>query len=325
MMSRDSYLQTNITTRKSRQNTYFFVIYSIIIVLCSLLTAACANPLITQIAEPKTVVFITNGGSSINAQTVYRNYPIKRPQDPKKSGFIFDNWYLQSIRQDVTSVYSGSDTPEQPWDFNTIPKTDITLHANWIPIYDVTVTFDINGGDIEADPSSITAVYGSLINAPAPPKKDGFGFAGWYREPECVTEWIFSIDIVTEDLTLYAWWIHNCVTVIMNIDEIISDQSPQIDAITISRTGANGLPIFSLIKIDPNQFDAGSITWRISGVGAYAGTFITDDNDPATGVGEFLLNANDARYNAFGTHTLLLEVKKDGIAYQTNIIFTIVN
>ncbi|MCL2186806.1 MAG: InlB B-repeat-containing protein [Treponema sp.] len=280
-------------------------------VIIPLLIISCANPFITQIAEPKTVSFETNGGNIIDSQTVYRNYPVQRPANPLRDAHTFEDWYTDNV------------TFTQSWDFNTIPSDHITLYANWTPIYNITVSFNSNGA--EADPPSITVIYGGLITAPVPPVKDGYGFAGWYREPECITEWNFLSDIVTEDLTLHAKWIHNCITIALDIDEITSDQSPQIDAVIISRTGADGLPTFSLIKIDPNQFDTGSITWRISGIGAYAGTFITDDDDPATGTGEFLLNANDTRYNAFGTHTLLLEVKKDGITYRTNIIFTVVN
>ena len=283
-------------------------------VLCSLLIFSCANPLITQITEPKTIIFETNGGSQIDSQIIYRNHPIQRPLNPSKDNHTFDNWY------------SENNNFETPWNFSTIPTSDITLYAGWTPEYTYTVTFDKNGGDTDADPAVITAAPGALIAPPdVPPTKDGYGFAGWYREAECVTAWSFSTDLVAEDITLYAWWIHNCVTIILDMEAITGNQAPQIEPVAISRTGAGGLPVFYLVIIDPNQFDAGSISWRISGVGAYAGTFITDDNDPTTGAGEFLLNANDARYNAFGAHTLLLEVKKNGIAYQTNIKFTIVN
>ena len=289
--------------------------FSLFTVLCSLLIHSCANPLITQIAEPKTIIFDTNGGSQIDNQIVYRNYPIQRPSNPSKFNYTFENWYSENRKF------------ETPWNFNNIPVTDIILYANWTPVYSFTVTFDKNGGDTDANPAFITVTPGTLITPPGiPPTKDGYGFAGWYREASCITEWNFSADIVTENITLYARWMFNCVIVILDMEEITGDQAPQIPAVTISRTGTGGLPEFYLVKIEaPNQFDAGSITWRISGVGAYAETFITDDNDPATGPGEFLLNANDTRYNAFGTHTLLLEVKKNGIAYQTNIVFTIIN
>jgi len=288
--------------------------YSLFFFICSLLVFSCTNPLITQIAEPKTITFETNGGSQIDDQTVYRNYPIQRPANPSKDNYTFDNWYGEN------------ENFETPWDFNTIPKSDTTLYANWMPVYTFTVTFDKNGGDVDANPEVISATPNSKITPPiVPPERDGYGFAGWYREPECITKWNFAQDIVTDNITLYAFWIHNCVNITLDMTAITGNQAPQIAAITISRTGQNGIPIKALVSINEALFDAGSISWRISGVGNYAGTIITDDNDPTTGLGEFLLNANDERYNALGAHTLLLEVKKNGIAYQTNILFTVIN
>jgi len=285
---------------------------------------SCANPLITQIAEPKTVTFETNGGSKIENQIVYRNYPVVRPQDPVKSDHIFDNWYYRT-QQDEASGYSESENFETPWNFSTVPTSDITLYANWITVYTCTVTFDKNGGDTDADPQSITVTPGSLITAPdVPPVKDGFGFAGWYTEAQCLTKWNFAQDIVTDNITLYALWIHNCITINLSMEELIN-KTPQLESVTISRTGTGGVPVKALVSVNEALYDTGSISWRISGVGAYAGTFITDDNDPITGSGEFMLNAEDKRYNAPGAHTLLLEVKIDGFAYQTNIIFTVIN
>jgi|GEM_PF-4276939 len=288
------------------------ILYSLIFLLYSMLIITCNNPLIIQIADPKTVTFETNGGSNINEQIVYRNYPIQRPSDPTKYNYIFDNWY------------STNDIFETPWNFNTIPERDITLYANWTSIHTYTVIFDKNGGDYDADPAFITVTPGSLITEPAPPIKDGYGFAGWYTEAECINKWNFSQDIVTENITLYALWIHNCVTVTLSIEELIN-KTPQLESITISRTGADGIPIKALVSINEELFDTGSISWRISGVGAYAGLFITDDNEPLTGSSAFMLNAEDERYNAIGMHTLRLEVKIDGIAYQTNIVFTVLN
>ena len=61
--------------------------------------------------------------------------------------------------------------------------------------------------------------YGGLIeDTPYKPIKEGYGFAGWYKEPECVNKWDFSVDklheeeydeegnFVFEELNLYAKW-----------------------------------------------------------------------------------------------------------------------
>jgi len=92
---------------------------SFLIVICSLLIVNCSNPLITQILDPKTVTFETNGGSYIESQPVYKGYPIKRPSNPSRGGHKFDAWYIDN------------GTFQKQWNFNVIPQYDITLYANW--------------------------------------------------------------------------------------------------------------------------------------------------------------------------------------------------
>ncbi len=48
---------------------------------------------------------------------------------------------------------------------------------------------------------------GCYLNLPQDPVRDGYNFAGWFKEEECLNEWNFDGDIVEEDITLYAKWI----------------------------------------------------------------------------------------------------------------------
>ena len=48
---------------------------------------------------------------------------------------------------------------------------------------------------------------GCYLNLPQDPVRDGYNFAGWFKEEECLNEWNFDEDIVEEDITLYAKWI----------------------------------------------------------------------------------------------------------------------
>jgi len=95
------------------------VVYTAILTFVLSLTA-CPNPLINAVIQPKTVTFETNGGSQIGSQTVYKDYPIKRPSTPTKAGFSFDAWCVDN------------EPPLQEWDFNVAPNRDITLYAKWI-------------------------------------------------------------------------------------------------------------------------------------------------------------------------------------------------
>jgi uncharacterized repeat protein (TIGR02543 family) len=74
-----------------------------------------------KILDPKTVNFETNGGSRVASQTVYRDFPVKRPSDPVRSGYTFDAWY------------SDNEAFVNKWNFDTVPNADITLYANWNP------------------------------------------------------------------------------------------------------------------------------------------------------------------------------------------------
>jgi uncharacterized repeat protein (TIGR02543 family) len=88
------------------------------ILFCGLF-ASCENPWMVKILEPKTVFFETNGGSKVESQTVYRDYPVKRPSNPVRSGYTFDAWY------------SDNETFVSKWNFDTVPNADITLYAKW--------------------------------------------------------------------------------------------------------------------------------------------------------------------------------------------------
>ena len=66
------------------------------------------------------------------------------------------------------------------------------------------VTFDTNGGSLV---SAQTIQDGETVVPVAEPTKDNASFQGWFKEPDCVTPWNFTIDIVSQDITLYAKWL----------------------------------------------------------------------------------------------------------------------
>ena len=54
--------------------------------------------------------------------------------------------------------------------------------------------------------SNQTVNYGGLVRRPDDPTKTGHVFIGWYKDSACTEVWTFEIDVVTEDITLYARW-----------------------------------------------------------------------------------------------------------------------
>lgn len=67
-----------------------------------------------------------------------------------------------------------------------------------------TVSFSTDGGSAVA---SVEVAEGKRITEDiADPTKDGYVFAGWYKDAGLTREWKFDVDTVTADLTLYAKW-----------------------------------------------------------------------------------------------------------------------
>ncbi|MCL2675586.1 MAG: leucine-rich repeat protein [Firmicutes bacterium] len=71
-----------------------------------------------------------------------------------------------------------------------------------------TVTFDSRGGG-PVNPVSVMNGRAIPVNlTPAEPTRDGFEFIGWYSDPACTPASLFTFgkDVVTEPITLYAYW-----------------------------------------------------------------------------------------------------------------------
>lgn len=67
-----------------------------------------------------------------------------------------------------------------------------------------TVSFRSNGGsEIETQ----TVQFGEKVIKPEDPTREGFVFAGWYKDIHLSEEWDFENDVVRENMSLYAKWI----------------------------------------------------------------------------------------------------------------------
>ncbi|WP_180339382.1 InlB B-repeat-containing protein, partial [Peptoniphilus catoniae] len=140
-----------------------------------------------------TVTFNTNGGTAINPQTITAGGHVTKPTDPTKDGYTFAGWYKDA----------GLTTP---FDFvNETINTDITLYAKWTQNAPTsyTVTFNTNGGSAVA---SQTITAGGHVTKPTDPTKDGYTFAGWYKDAEFTTPFDFVNETINTDTTIYAKW-----------------------------------------------------------------------------------------------------------------------
>ena len=110
---------------------------------------------------------------------------------PEKDGYKFMGWF-------VDENYGT------PFDPDTPITGDLTLYGKFeeITLPSYTVTFDTDEGSA-IDP--VNVYEGETVAKPKDPVKEGFEFAGWYKDSEHTEEFDFDTPI-TGNITLYAKW-----------------------------------------------------------------------------------------------------------------------
>ena len=156
-----------------------------------------------------TVTFNSNGGSSVEAQTIAKNGKAVKPADPTQENYGFVGWYMNST---LTKAY----------DFSTPVTKDLTLYAKWTALSDetFTVSFSTNGGT----PVTPQQVRGyARATKPADPTRPAmllewgsnnykfYDFDGWYQDKELTKPFDFS-SIIKQNTVLYAKWTERTAT-----------------------------------------------------------------------------------------------------------------
>ena len=143
--------------------------------------------------ETYAVTFNSDGGSTVDAQSVRYMETAAQPADPVYAGHIFKGWTLNGTAYDFAQPVTGA----------------VNLKAEWETIY-YAVTFDTDGGAPVPETRSVAA--GTLTARPeTDPVKDGFDFAGWYQSDK-TTPLDFSAYVISEDVTVCALWTAKPVT-----------------------------------------------------------------------------------------------------------------
>lgn len=172
-----------------------------------------------------TVTFDSNGGSAVASQTLFEGLTASEPADPTKEGYLFNGWKLNS----------------ENYNFNTPVTSNITLVADWIPVW--TVTFNTNGGSA-IDPQYVE--NGHTANQPAEPTKDNYTFNHWELNSA-----IFSFSTaITANTELVAVW----------------DYTPaHVSSVGVSQasiyTWENDVTYTLVGSVDPADIDGATLTW----------------------------------------------------------------
>ena len=144
------------------------------------------------------VTFDSRGGSDVVGDRILKGELVPIPDTPVKKNYTFAGWYKDEELLEA-------------WDFaEDVVTENTTLYAKWTKVEisepSYIITFDSNGGS-EVTPEEVKE--GEMIKTPATPTKEGYTFAGWYKDKELSEAWDFKKDIVIKNITLYAKWKKN--------------------------------------------------------------------------------------------------------------------
>ena len=166
------------------------------------------------------VIFDSDGGSAVGAQTVADGGKATKPADPTREGYTFAGWLTAS----------GA-----AYDFDAPVTEDLTLHAHWSkkgePAAAFEVAFDSAGGTAVA---SQTVAKGDIAVRPADPVLEGFEFQGWFTADG--EEYDFAAP-VTGAITLYAHWAKKGDPQAAHIVIFDSGDGSYVDAQTVADGG----------------------------------------------------------------------------------------
>ena len=145
-----------------------------------------------------TITFDAQNNVASFQKTIAYGSKVEKPNDPVNGDKVFIGWFKDS----------GFVTPVN-FDKDTFDK-DTTLYAKYVDATYFTVTFDSNDGN---EVASQTVKAGNTAFRPTDPEKDDYTFDGWYSDTELSKKWDFEKNTISSDITLYAKWKSNYITI----------------------------------------------------------------------------------------------------------------
>ncbi|MCR5651963.1 MAG: InlB B-repeat-containing protein [Lachnospiraceae bacterium] len=148
-------------------------------------------------------VNFVNDGKLLRAysQTINYGERVAKPDiELEKDGHIFTGWY----KDEACST---------SWNFitDTVSDSDLTLYSGWTVI-NYSVSYNVIYPDATVSPLSLTVPYNTKLSQPSV-SRNGFVLKGWYKDSSFNEKWDFTSDAVTENMTLYAYWMVKKCTV----------------------------------------------------------------------------------------------------------------
>ena len=164
------------------------------------------------------VVYVTNGGSSVNVANVDYGTEVPQPSS-SRAGYTFAGWFYDAELKNA--VKAG----------DKMPASGLILYADWTA-NTVKVTYDANGGiNAPAQTDHVFANGADYAEISADiPSREGYTFLGWYRSTEpnaAKVNYLATGDFkeVGGTLTIYAKWAVNAykVSYVTGNGQVIAD------------------------------------------------------------------------------------------------------
>jgi uncharacterized repeat protein (TIGR02543 family) len=215
------------------------------------------------------------------------------PTPPTRSGYACSGW---------NTVANGSGSP---FGASTTVSADIEVYAQWTA-NSYTVTFNKNGGDTEASPSTktVTTPATTIDSLPTEPTWSGYTFTSWNTADNGLGSPFSASTIVNADIEVYAQWTAasaNPVTITIDAGDA-GDAAFSEGSFTIIKGGTPNSQVITL-----------------SGSGFTNPRWFVDAELKGTG-NTITLDAAD--YST-GGHFLTLKVYKDGATWSKELAFTV--
>ena len=133
-------------------------------------------------------------GTPLNSEISGISNPIKPANVP--AHYVFAGWYTVSSMYDKTKLSDKA----------TMPSRDMVLYAKWEEPH-IKVTVEGNGAT-SALPSVIDIPKMGSVHKDLPtiPSKDGYWFAGWFKDANFTQPFDVN-ESISHDMTIYAKWV----------------------------------------------------------------------------------------------------------------------
>ncbi len=151
---------------------------------------------------------VAGEGGSVQYEAPLRGYEFKPvyPAMLEEGAYAFAGWYT------TAGCYAGS---EVNWATATMPASDVTLYAKWVPVTHTVKTY-LTENDLNSSAQAQgtwTVSHGTAVpenQRPVTPENGKYTFVGWFYKDNDGTEHAFDFSMpVNRDLNLYAKWIAN--------------------------------------------------------------------------------------------------------------------